>query len=537
MLKLVATILMVPLLVSTGCLRSKLAESDKISKFHDAQNHRLNATPWFRVDTNRDGNLSTADDSDDDWSWQGRGAFVLPNLDDDDRDGSTDCSDDSVNTAADEKDLTPVIVGWNDADAAYLEKFKFRLSASSTSAPVKWFLRTGSEWKKMDNTFSLAELQGENTHKAMLGLEACAFASKSWDGFMNIQLEDDVGETIQSSPVRVSPFLMIPNTERMETLFIARDNTGKYGNTRMLFELFLPSLLGSVAVKTYSTDAWQEMWMQDTMEIGYAESPTSRMHVVLNAPRGQDRFGRTRLAPDVGYIEVAQPRGQNSPGDGWLDWFGNLEVSPPTAKFPNGRVYYGMNPETGDSLHPEVVSFLEAQELQKPVALDTGWLFIKHVDELLTFWPAGRNNGFVALMPSPALAGQILGQELDDYNTELQMRIRRTVDGVSEKSSVAEIFGLEAGQLKMLPLLYDAGEHGATGRWSNPVNSVVINKTLLYGRTGVPKAAHEFIKKTVRESSMLPLGVEDSAYQPRLGNVHCATNSKRNPPKRPFWHW
>ncbi|MEN9824489.1 MAG: hypothetical protein RI953_234 [Pseudomonadota bacterium] len=496
---------------------------------------RLTAPAGFRLDTDRNGILSDADDSDDDWSWQGKGAFVLPNLDDDDRDGKTDCSDDSINSTSDEEDLTLVAISWKALDTADLEGLTLQLFATADSAPVKWFLRTSSGWTPVENQISLAALQGGNSRKALLGLETCAFASKDWDGFMTIRLQNENDETIQTSRVRVSPFLMIPNTEKMETLFISRDSSGKYGNSRMLFELFLPSLLSSVAVKTYNTDAWQEMWMQDTMEIGYAESPTSRMHVVLNAPRGQDRFGRTLLAPDVGYIEVAQPRGQDNPGDGWLDWFGNLEVSPSTATYPHGRIYYGADPDTGNTLHPDVVSFLEAQVLQKPIALDTGWLFIKHVDEMLTFWSSPANSGFIAIMPSPALAAQSLGEELDDYNTEIQNRISNIVDGNAEQPPLAEVFGFGPDQLKMLPLLYDEGEHGATGRWSNPVNSVVVNKTLLYGRTGLPEAANALIKKTVRERFLLPLGVEDSAYQPRLGNVHCATNSLRRPPTRPFW--
>ncbi|NBW81966.1 hypothetical protein EBR21_09450, partial [bacterium] len=450
----------VTLLVSTGGCTQRISNPFQSSPEHySGEITRLTAPVAFRLDTDRNGILSEADDSEGEWSWQGKGALVLANLDDDDRDGKADCSDEIVNGRDDENDLTPLNVNWNASATAELEGFSLQLSASSSSAPIKWFLRTDSGWKLVENQISIAALQGGKPQSAKLGIESCAFASKDWDGFMTIRLQNPSDETIQSARIRVSPFLMIPNTEKMETLFISRDSSGKYGNNRMLFELFLPSLLSSVAVKTYNTDAWQEMWMQDTMEIGYAESPISRMHVVLNAPRGQDRFGRTLLGPDVGFVEVAEPRTQDNPGDAWLDWFGNLEVSPPTAKYPNGRIYYGANPETGETLHPDVVSFLEAQELQKPVALDTGWLFIKHVDEMLTFWPSPTNRGFVAIMPSPALAGQALGQELDDYNAGLQNRISKMIDGTAQHSSLAELFGIETAQLKMLPLLYDEGEH------------------------------------------------------------------------------
>lgn len=486
------------------------------------------------LDADRDGILTAADETKEEWSWAGRGALVLPNLDDDDLDGRADCEDEVINGSADEKDLTPIHFEWDAKQLAKVSQYRVSLLPTSTNARARWFHRVDSEWRFLNNSLSLKTLLETNSHDALLAVESCDFATQYWDGFLDVKITDDSSNVVLSKRLRTSPFLMIPNTAAVESFFVSRDQTGRYENSRMIFELLVSGFLRGVAVKMYSTDAWQEMWMQDTMEIGYAESPTSRMHVVLNAARGQDRFGRTLLAPNVGYLEVAEPRTQPHPGDAWIDWFGNLEVSPPTEAFPHGRIYYGAHPETGNKMHPDVVKFLEAQELQRPFALDSGWLFIKHVDEMLTFWPDAK-KGIVALMPSTALAAEILGENVDEFNLKIQEKLNQIIAHHEGYGSLFDAFGIEQTQLKFLPLMYEAAEHGAVGRWSNPINSVFMNGAVLYGRSGIPHSVQDFIKSQIHESSFAATSLDDSAYQQRLGNVHCATNSIRKMPKLAFW--
>ncbi|NBO38397.1 hypothetical protein EBU99_07415 [bacterium] len=516
---------------SLGLLLISCSEKRQSSPFSRANRGENGENRLILVDSNRDTRLNELDTVADDWSWQGSGALVLPNLDDDNRDGIIDCKDDEVNGANDERDLARVEIALPATTAQNPETLSVHLAATNASADIHWFLKTNTGWKKIPNDLSLRDVDLSNKKSISLGIESCQFATREWDGFMSVRVESESGAILDSARLRVSPFLMLPNTQHMETLYVSRDSSGTYGNRRMLIELPLPVLLSQVALKVYETDAWQEMWMQDTMEIGYAEAPGTRMHVVLNAPRGQDRFGLTRLAPDVGYLEVAQPRAQANPSDGWLDWFGNLEVSPATEKFPWGRIYYGKNPDTENTLHPDIVAFLEAQELQKPVSLDTGWLYIKHVDEMLTFWPKGRSS-FVAVLPSPRKAAQLLNDDLDSFNATIQERIDAVLSG---SSGLAETFGFSPEQIMTVPLLYSEGDYGAISRWSNPVNSVAVNRVLLFGRTDLPKPVISEISKTVFSLGLLPTPVEDSAYQNRLGNVHCGSNSQRSMPTRPFW--
>lgn len=479
---------------------------------------------FVRTDANRDGRINQLDDSSAPWSWRDNGALVLPNLDDDNQDGQADCLDHTVNGAADEKDLTEVQV--NIGDATMDDDLRLQLKATSDAAPVQWFLETASGWQRLDHSFFIKKDQRKSRF-LKLAVEACAFASADWDGFMTVSLETEQRGTIGQLTLRVSPFLMIPNTQPVEALFISQDLSNHYDNQQLLQELPFALFLNRASLSIYKTDTWQEMWMQDTMEIGYSESSTSRMHVILNAPRGHDRYGRSLLAPNVGYVEVAQVRSVQDQTDGWLDWFGNLEVSPPTNKFPFGRIYYGYNPETGNGMHPEIVDFLKAQEVQAPIALDVGWLFIKHVDEMLSFWPDKRTGEFVAVLPSPHRAAELLETPMDDFNADVQNRINAIIEGTESRPALRDVFGLDQQRIVSSPLLYNSGEYGAVGQWSNPVNSVALSSSVLFGKTDVPEPVLKTIKADIKALNLIPIALDDSAYQAKLGNLHCATNVRR----------
>jgi protein-arginine deiminase len=105
------------------------------------------------------------------------------------------------------------------------------------------------------------------------------------------------------------------------------------------------------------------------------------MHVVLHGNRGRrldDLFAKKFLGRDSGVVQKGDYQGKSAQ---WIDWFGNLEVSPPVKvkgrEYRNGRIYAGTQGER--SMHPAVIRFLEAQGGQSPVLwIDTSWLVIGH---------------------------------------------------------------------------------------------------------------------------------------------------------------
>jgi protein-arginine deiminase len=274
------------------------------------------------------------------------------------------------------------------------------------------------------------------------------------------------------------------------------------------------------------------MWMQDTMEIGYTQLPgRAAMHVVLRANRGQDDYPATLLGPGMGYLEVGAPRSTPG-GDAWVDWYGNLEASPPVPGWPLGRIYYGHNTATGMKLHPEVVAFLEAQEVQAPFWVDTSWLTIKHVDEILTFVPA--TDGSVRLLvASPREAGVLYPANYGPYNQGIQDKIDRTLHGGSyvvngstvQYDGILAILNLDETAVVELPLFYTNGHSD----WSNPINGLFLGGAFVAGATDVWQAERDVTATRLQALGLDVVWVDDAVYQHNLGNVHCATNATREP--------
>jgi protein-arginine deiminase len=246
-------------------------------------------------------------------------------------------------------------------------------------------------------------------------------------------------------------------------------------------------------------------------------------------------------------IRVGSYRGLGG-HDAWLDWFGNLEVSHPTPGHPLGRIHYGMDVVTGMALHPDLVQFLAAQELQAPFWIDTSWLAIKHVDEVLSFLP-GADGGGMVCVASPGEAAK-LGFTVDSFNAGLQRQIDRLVDGGSytvggqtvAHPGLKALLAIGEERVVRLPVLFDpvalAGtppRPGAHSRWSNPVNAVHANGAMLVGEASMPAAVRADVAAKLRGAGVQAVHfIDDRVYQDRWGNVHCATNTVREPPAG-FW--
>ncbi|KAI8277998.1 hypothetical protein K4K60_006576 [Colletotrichum sp. SAR11_57] len=91
-----------------------------------------------------------------------------------------------------------------------------------------------------------------------------------------------------------------------------------------------------------------------------------------------------------------QPEGgRGGYGDREINAYGNLETIPPYTsksgvKYPAGRIIHGKH---YDKMPAEAtIAFLEGQELQKPLFLESGWLIIGHVDEFVQFLPSNETG-------------------------------------------------------------------------------------------------------------------------------------------------
>jgi hypothetical protein len=132
-----------------------------------------------------------------------------------------------------------------------------------------------------------------------------------------------------------------------------------------------------------------------------------------------------------------------------LNYGGNIEVGPATSAAPAGKIVIGEEPVSPTSgaqareIDPELFAFLAAQGTQPIVKIDTSWLDVGHVDELISFVPdRNSSNGAAILRASPRIALAILhelrarfiaggprDQVLWENYTYLGVQPRLTVDG------------------------------------------------------------------------------------------------------------
>ena len=227
--------------------------------------------------------------------------------------------------------------------------------------------------------------------------------------------------------MRVAPWMITNHLDTAELVFVARIDDNKVFRDRLRK---LVSTAGCALVEQ-KIDHF-DVWVQDCMEIGVSGHPKKAIPVVVQAPRDRELlvFPPTLLRADRGLHTV----GTLSPGS-TFDSSGNLEVTPPVTSregkhFPFGRIYFGPGRASRelpfDLLDPELKAFLQAQIVQAPIEVDTGWLAVGHVDEFISFVPSkGTSTPFKLILASTRRAYEIVDL-LAATNPTAKMFVGRT---------------------------------------------------------------------------------------------------------------
>jgi hypothetical protein len=466
------------------------------------------------TDTNRDGVVGAGDSAGfNEWSWKGSGAFLIANVDDDDDDGEPDASDRSVNGQNDETDLAPVLI--RVSSGAMASATSVSVSVTAGAAQTHLFEKTNADWRIAAGPLSRLGPEIE------LGIEAIQFADASWDGIvtMTVTLSDSTQAMLASQEVtlRVAPWIMLPQSAKTEMLYISSRTSRLRPD--------LDSVLESAGLprSAASNPGGQDIWFQDTMEIGYTQIPgRAPLHVVMEAqrPNASDDVAPTLLAPNFGFISVGSPRQPANEEDHWMDWMGNLEVTHPVPEHPLGRIYYGKSDRT--TFHPTILEFLKAQQVQEPFDVYTDWLVIQHVDEVMNFLPDPDGKAKMIIV-SPAAANEVMGSGYDSVNRQIQTYI----DAEIAKAKVE--LGLSEDDIIELPTFFEGNGTDFVPKWSNPVNSVLAGRTFMIGDTDTPAAVKADVEQKLGAIGIDVAWVDDSEYHPGGGNVHCGTNTKKTP--------
>jgi len=526
------------------------------------------------ADVNRDGKVQFGPDNQgkDKWTAE-RGAIFFNNNDSDQNTRTPDHADAVINGKEDLKDLailkvkripelpdhTQVTVSVDEAS-----KGKVRLfvkAAKNSYTPVDISKNGNIAQALLDK----ADLE--------LRIEANSYADGVWNGETQVVITVKTpDEEIRSDSIKlkVAPFILLSNINKGKTLYVR-----KYPGKNDAFIQKLRQIVPQAGAELHLVPACEpyreyHIWLQDTMEIGYSEKPGQRMNVVLKANRNLslDNFAKDKLlGPDFGWIQVGKFRekyGKGVRGNSWLDWYGNLEVTPPFPEYPFGRIYYGYNPDGPKeaSLNPEIVAMLEAQKIQAPaLRLDTGWLLIKHVDEMISFLPSGDpEHPYRILVVDPGAMIALLEKWMKNGNGDT-----RLLEVYSENTTVASLYknenlikhnkylrtkriepnidflkrelGLREEDFIRVPALFS--KYGAS-IVPNMVNSAVLNGHILIAAPNGPvidgkDQLEEEMRKLISGLPVEPHFMDDRQYHKWSGNVHCATNVRREGFKTPWW--
>jgi len=407
-----------------------------------------------------------------------------------------------------------------------------------------------------------------------LRIEANSYADADWNGetTVTVSVTPPEGETLSDSALlKAAPFMLLSNLQRGKTLYVREfpeRNDAFLESLRRLVPQAGAELAVLPAGDPYGP---YDIWFQDTMEIGFAEIPGQRMNVVLKANRNRslDEYAKNELlGPDFGWLQVGEYRqayAGGRGGNGWLDWYGNLEVTPPVPGYPLGRIYYGANPEGPDeaSLNPEITAMLEAQKVQAPlIRLDTGWLLIKHVDEVVSFVPSDSpghpfkvlvvdTSSMIALLERWMEEGlgehQVLTSYAKDKVTVSSLFSNRGIidwnkalqeDRIEPNISLLKTeLGLKEEDFIRVPSLFD--KIGAA-IIPNMVNSAVLNGHIFIVAPKGPVVEgtdllEEEMRRLIKDLPLTPHFLEAGTYHNWGGEVHCATNVRREGPADPWW--
>ncbi|KAM3497284.1 hypothetical protein MY10362_009361 [Beauveria mimosiformis] len=268
-----------------------------------------------------------------------------------------------------------------------------------------------------DTVFSAQDLQQGLT----LGIDARdTRRNGGWDGRVTVDFTVKDGEAVSKDSVmlRVAPVLLHHHRQPIEKVFTS---SFREGSLTPAITNYVQGLIKSIEDNMQRAQvpgpitqlATDDPWAQDYFEPGYTSMPGPDGKVVSlrimiegrhNPGRNSTGLIYTTLRGDnVGGVAAHPPPSPLTRKDSTYNAGGNMEMLPPYEhngqKFPAGRIIVG-----GDQNNqPQGIDFLKAQEMQDPLVLDSAWLFVKHVDEMLQAIPVKTERRWAIVAIDPQL--------------------------------------------------------------------------------------------------------------------------------------
>ncbi|WP_461071594.1 protein-arginine deiminase domain-containing protein [Streptomyces pseudoechinosporeus] len=545
----------------------------------------------IRADVNRDGAVDVTGGSDvvgkTTWNSE-RGAIFLPNIGDKQRRCKTktpdgrwlsnarlqacnDAQGDVVRTPEYLAPLRTVPVG-NVSDAV---TGGLQLVGSGKSK-VRLFLKRGEAWTY--GTDSTRVTAAELRAGLRLGLDGRDVIREDWDGRITVRFTVTDGDRTSTDEVmlRAAPVLTQHHLQRAEQALVV-NGSHQDPNQRGFAEQFAKEVRKAGITKpTYKFKDGSDIWAQDFIEPGYVSMPgpggKPRVLRMMIRSAQMDRDAGKQVfelhGPGVGVAQI------NKGTYDQINSTGNLETIPPYThhgkSYPAGRIITGRH---GSRL-PAHTAFLKAQQAQDPLALDTGWLGIGHVDEFVQFLPADTPRGWkigvadpeggLALLrkaqraghgrtkafsiPRSYVEGRIptIGQALSDRqllkdNAFAARKIKDNLALLKRETGVTD------AEIVKIPAMYDSGFGGFPGQRAAPaenrevgayypgaVNGVVLTPTTYLAPrqwgpvVGGKDIVAEAVTKAYAKAGIRVRYLDDwRTHHVFGGEVHCGTNTIR----------
>ena len=494
---------------------------------------------------------------------------LIPNLDDDNGDGLPDASAAPLAAGADDDVLQVRVVPDKKLPRGATVRVEIAEPwASFARAFVLTASPDGPRFAPLPAVIGPAEAGRKGV---VIGLEAADFASPDRPPAVEARVAFSAADgrplgekTILCS---VAPFLLSSCLDPAEEVQVVRTK-GTEQFVKNLAPLVEAAGAGLGIVEGASIPE-HDVWMQDAVEIGTATDGERVMRVALHGNRGRELdavVAKRLLGRDFGVVRKGGFRGREAQ---WIDWYGNLEVSPPVTAngraFEHGRFYAGTQAER--AMHPEVVAFLEAQGAQGPVLwLDTSWLVIGHVDETVSWVPSKVGTPFRMMVPSPRLAVEILrraersapggvlnrGARLEgDRPGEFErpvadvlkdgelMAAQELVQGKIDavRRTLQEGLGVADADVVEIPVLFSSSGRWFPGRYFsetvNMVNGLLLGTTYIVPDPRGPLVDGVDVLLQAVKDRLEPLGCRVvpldcfDPYHRGGGEIHCGTNATR----------
>ncbi|KAI8170262.1 Protein-arginine deiminase type-2 [Colletotrichum sp. SAR 10_65] len=380
--------------------------------------------PMILADTNRDGIVDDSDATDRAFWTSSHGAIFLPNVGDSlnrcpnqDLQGNplsnhelASCHDASGHLLIEPSLVAPLktiplevsndtiahIYATPDAASERIRLFYMNDSSANSAETASW------SFVDPEFTFNASHVQAGIT----LGIDGREFVKDStkWDGKVRVRFDVHTNGTVISDAVelKVAPVLTHHHLQRVSAFVSTAANESDPVQLGFIGQLDEVRKAAGIQEPLYLFNQSDDIWAQDFVEPAYASMPGPNgqpisLRIMLRSAQSVRTAGRQVFEQLRGKgVGGFQPEGgRGGYGDREINAYGNLETIPPYTsksgvKYPAGRIINGKHYDKMPAA--ATIAFLEGQELQKPLFLESGWLIIGHVDEFVQFLPSNETG-------------------------------------------------------------------------------------------------------------------------------------------------